>query len=223
MFVTRSRRGPGATVSTERSRCSMVTTRSGRSSISSVHASGSASGRDPVFAHVAEQPAELLNHTRCSGVSRHWSSDRCWAVTKERWTAAAPGQLPECVRVPLQPPDAPSWPRDGLLRGCSNSPAGQRSHSKLVQDLSPPSVRNQAWNSPTPTSDSACTSRAWSALHRTAPGELPARMGPVKWIPQKCGNAHLASGITSWVRSAIPINNRMLTPQLDTSRGGASP
>ena len=25
---------------------------------------------------------------------------------------------------------------------------------------------------------------AWSALQRTAPGELPARMGPVKWIPQ---------------------------------------
>ena len=27
----------------------------------------------------------------------------------------------------------------------------------------------------------------------------------------KCGNAHLASAITSWIRSAIPINNRMLT------------
>ena len=31
----------------------------------------------------------------------------------------------------------------------------------------------------------AGTRRAWSALQRTAPGELPARMGPVKWIPQR--------------------------------------
>ena len=34
----------------------------------------------------------------------------------------------------------------------------------------------------------AGTRRAWIALQRTAPGELPARMGPVKWIPQMVGN-----------------------------------
>ena len=31
----------------------------------------------------------------------------------------------------------------------------------------------------------AGTRRAWIALQRTAPGELQARMGPVKWIPRR--------------------------------------
>ena len=59
----------------------------------------------------------------------------------------------------------------------------------LVQDLNDRDIgirvlAGQGASIDTTTASGKLVRRAWIALQRTAPGELQARMGPVKWIPR---------------------------------------
>ena len=158
-------------------------TRSGRSSISSVHASTQLSGRDPVFAR-GEDSQRGYCHTRCTAcrvTGQAIAARQSPRIGTSRRTRPATWMSSPIRFSRRRHRSAAAW----SSTGCSNSPAGHRSHSKLVQTLVAHRCGPRPGTRPRRPQDSACTRRAWIALQRTASGELPARMGPVKWIPQK--------------------------------------
>ena len=83
--------------------------------------------------------------------------------------------MSSCSASTADAPEAAGW----SSTGCSNSPLPTSRYA--TRTLSPPSGPGRCRPR---RPRRAGTRRAWIALQRTAPGELPARMGPVKWIPQ---------------------------------------
>ena len=83
--------------------------------------------------------------------------------------------MSSCSASTADAPGAAGW----SSTGCSNSPLP--TSRCATKTLSPPSGPGRCRPR---RPRRAGTRRAWIALQRTAPGELQARMGPVKWIPR---------------------------------------
>ena len=98
--------------------------------------------------------------------------------------------------------------------GCSNSPLPTSRYA--TRTLSPPSGPGRCRPR---RPRRAGTRRAWIALQRTAPGELPARMGPVKWIPQRTSNKEQVVGATT----SVDKSNRIKKPKPKPSLEGIKP
>ncbi len=102
---------------------------------------------------------------RCT-VSPHWPSGGCWAPTKDRWSPDWPATwMSSCSASTADAPEAAGW----SSTGCSNSPLPTSRYA--TRTLSPPSGPGRCRPR---RPRRAGTRRAWIALQRTTPRELPA-------------------------------------------------